>query len=224
MSTHVHSPLSSLVARDLVHGYGDRTVLDGVGLVARPGRPLGLVGENGAGKSTLLRLLAGAELPDSGSLAVPADLAHLDQEPSFHAGATVGGALREALSPLHDAVARLEQLAHRLHEPGAQEEYAAVLEWAQLHEAWDAEHRAHAAAARLGLGDLEHSRPVASLSGGQRMRLALAGVITRRPACVLLDEPTNHLDDEAVAFVVHSAQSGHCPCQRLLTDPQAWQT
>jgi len=201
MSTHVHSSLQSLVARDLVHGYGDRRVLDGLGLVARPGRPLGLVGENGAGKSTLLRLLAGAEVPESGSLAVPADLAHLDQEPSFRAGATVGGALRDALAPLHEAVARLEQLAHRLHEPRAQAEYVAVLEWAQLHDAWDAEHRAQAAAARLGLGDLAHGRPVASLSGGQRMRLALAGMITRRPACVLLDEPTNHLDDEAVAFL-----------------------
>jgi len=68
MSSSVSSlpVLSALVARDLVKAYGDRPVLDGVDLVATPGRPLGLVGENGVGKSTLLRVLAGSESPDAG--------------------------------------------------------------------------------------------------------------------------------------------------------------
>jgi macrolide transport system ATP-binding/permease protein len=193
--------VSPLVARDLVRAYGDRVVLDGVDLVANPGRPLGLVGENGAGKSTLLRLLSGAEPADGGSLAVPADLAYLAQEPSFPDGATVGDVLDEALAPLHDAVARLEHLALHLDDAPAQEEYADLLDWATLHDAWDADHRALSAAARLGLGDVDRARPVASMSGGQRMRLALAAMMTRRPECVLLDEPTNHLDDDAVSFL-----------------------
>ncbi len=201
MSTQLHSSVSSLVARDLVRAYGDRVVLDGVDVVANPGQPLGLVGENGSGKSTLLRLLSGEERPDSGSIAVPADLAYLGQEPTFAAGATIGDVLDEALAPLNDAVARLEQLALRLDETWAQDEYAAVLDWAELHDAWDADHRAETAAARLGLGDLRRDRLVASMSGGQRMRLALAALVTRRPECVLLDEPTNHLDDAAVAFL-----------------------
>jgi macrolide transport system ATP-binding/permease protein len=201
MSTQLHSSLSALVARDLVRAYGDRVVLDGVDLVANPGQPLGLVGENGAGKSTLLRLLSGIEQPDSGSIAVPADLGYLGQEPEFADGATVGDVLDEALAPLHDAVARLEELALQLDETWAQDEYAAALDWAELHDAWDADHRAMTAAARLGLADLRRDRLVASMSGGQRMRLALAALITRRPECVLLDEPTNHLDDEAVAFL-----------------------
>ncbi|HLN76971.1 MAG TPA: ATP-binding cassette domain-containing protein, partial [Nocardioidaceae bacterium] len=201
MSTPLHSSVSSLVARDLVRAYGDRVVLDGFDLLANPGQPLGLVGENGAGKSTLLRLLSGTEQPDSGSVALPSDLAYLDQEPSFPGGATVGDVLDEALAPLHDAVTRLELLASRLDDASAEDEYAALLDWATLHDAWDADHRAEAAAARLGLGALRRDRLVTSMSGGQRMRLALAALITRQPECVLLDEPTNHLDDAAVTFL-----------------------
>ncbi|HSE08548.1 MAG TPA: ABC-F family ATP-binding cassette domain-containing protein [Nocardioidaceae bacterium] len=201
MSTQLHSSVAALVGRDIVRAYGDRLVLDGVDLVANPGQPLGLVGENGAGKSTLLRVLSGTEQPDSGTLAVPADLGYLGQEPEFAEGATIGDVLDDALAPLHQAVARLEELATQLEEGWAQDEYAAVLDWAGLHDAWDADRRAETAAARLGLGDVRRDRLVASMSGGQRMRLALAALITRRPECVLLDEPTNHLDDEALAFL-----------------------
>ena len=193
--------LSALVGRDLTKSYGDRLVLDGVELVAAPGRPLGLVGENGVGKSTLLRLLAGDETPDAGSVERPADLVHLTQEPDFPDGANVGDVLDEALAPLHRAVARLEELAGRLDEPGVAEEYDATLTWAGLHDAWEADARAHQAAARLGLGRLDRSRSAAALSGGQRSRLALAALVTRRPTCVLLDEPTNHLDDQAVSLL-----------------------
>ncbi|MFZ5846666.1 MAG: ABC-F family ATP-binding cassette domain-containing protein [Actinomycetota bacterium] len=201
MSTQIHSSLSALVARDVTRAYGARVVLDGVDLVAEPGRPLGLVGENGAGKSTLLRILSGTEPADGGSVARPADLAYLTQEPTFAEGATVGDVLDEALAPLLDAVAGLERLAARLDDPAAQGDYSALLDWATTHDAWNADHRAEAAAARLGLAGLDRSRPVGSMSGGQRMRLALAALITRRPECVLLDEPTNHLDDAAVAFL-----------------------
>ena len=200
-ATHLHSPLAPLVARDVSKAYGDRVVLDGVDLLAQPGQPLGLVGENGVGKSTLMRVLAGVEAPDAGSVDKPADLAYLGQEPDFPDGATVGDVLDAALAPLHDAVAGLEALASRLGEPGVDDEYDALLTWATLHEAWDADRRADTAAARLGLGTLDRGRLVAAMSGGQRSRLALAALVTRRPECVLLDEPTNHLDDEAVALL-----------------------
>jgi macrolide transport system ATP-binding/permease protein len=190
--------LSALVARDIAKAYGDRVVLDGVDLVATPGQPLGLVGENGVGKSTLLRILAGREAPDGGSVDRPAELGFLGQEPDFPADATVGDVLDAALAPLHDAVRELERLAHRLEEPGVADEYDALLGWASLHDAWDADRRAETAAARLGLDRVARDRPVAAMSGGQRSRLAVAAMVARRPACVLLDEPTNHLDDQAM--------------------------
>ncbi|WP_435768982.1 ATP-binding cassette domain-containing protein [Nocardioides sp. SYSU DS0651] len=197
--------LTPVVVRDLRVGFGRRTVLDGIDLVARPGRRIGLIGENGAGKSTLLRAVAGrlpAHAHLTGSVDRPPDLALLTQEPPFTDGATVADVLATALHPLREAVARVERLAGRLDDPRAAEEYAAALEEAVAHDAWDADRRATVAAARLGLDGLDRQRRVGSLSGGQRTRLALATLITRRPRCLLLDEPTNHLDDDAVAILV----------------------
>jgi macrolide transport system ATP-binding/permease protein len=201
MSQHQHASLTALVVRDVVKAYGDRVVLGGVDLLASPGQPLGLVGENGAGKSTLLRIVAGREQPDGGTVDAPADLGYLGQEPDFPAAATVGDVLEAALAPLHRAVHDLEVLAHTLDQPESADRYDALLQWASLHEAWDADRRAETAAARLGLGRVDPARPAASLSGGQRSRLALAAMVARRPACVLLDEPTNHLDDQAMALL-----------------------
>ncbi len=205
--TPTSAPLSALVARGVTKAYGDRVVIDGVDLTATPGRVLAVVGENGVGKSTLLRLLAGVEPTDDGEVTRPHDVGHLAQDLTVPDGTTVGALLTAALAPLHDAVGRLELLAGRLDDPTCAEEYGAVLEWAVLHDAWDATRRAEEAAARLGLGAVGSDRPVASLSGGQRARLALAALLTRRPACLLLDEPTNHLDDEAMGYLEGTLRS-----------------
>ncbi|MDN5854814.1 MAG: ATP-binding cassette domain-containing protein, partial [Actinomycetia bacterium] len=75
------------------------------------------------------------------------------------------------------------------------------LERAERHDAWDADRRARLAAQRLGVADLTDDLQIGSLSGGQRTRLAMTAIITRRPECVLLDEPTNHLDDGAMELL-----------------------
>ena len=193
--------LSSLVANDVLVAYGARNVLRGVDVRASPGQRLGLIGENGSGKSTLLRVLAGEQQPDGGTVRRPVDLAHLPQEPVFAPGATVGSVLEQALAPLHEAVLALERLAAALEHGGSQQAYADALAWAEDHDAWGADRRAEVAAERLGVAALDRSRPVESLSGGERSRVAMAAVLTRRPACLLLDEPTNHLDDAAVDLV-----------------------
>ncbi|QBR91353.1 ATP-binding cassette domain-containing protein [Nocardioides euryhalodurans] len=193
------APLQPLVVSDLTVGFRDRTVLRGVDLLAQPGRRIGLVGENGVGKSTLLRAVAG-RLPSravvTGTIEAPADLVHLGQEPPFPDGATVAEVLEATLRPLRQAVRDVEELAARL--PGAEEAYAARLDWALAQDAWDADRRAEVAAHRLGLERIDPGRRVGTLSGGQRTRLALATMMTTRPTCLLLDEPTNHLDDEAI--------------------------
>src|SRR5690606_27643513 len=151
--------LSPLVARDIVFSYRDHSVLDGVDLVAAPGQRVGLVGENGAGKSTLLRILAGELRPGSGSVDAPADLTSLPQEPPFDAAATVGEVLDRALAPLHRAVTALETLGARMaDDPDAAREFAQTLEWAERHDAWDADRRAAVAAQRLGVADLARER------------------------------------------------------------------
>ncbi|XBB66783.1 ATP-binding cassette domain-containing protein [Nocardioides sp. WV_118_6] len=205
MSASPTSSLAPVVVRDLGVTFGRRTVLDGIDLVAQPGRRIGLIGENGAGKSTLLRAVSGL-LPTTahvtGSIERPDDLAFLTQEPPFADSATIADVLATALRPLRDAVAAVEALADRLDDPAVADQYAAALDLALAHDAWDADRRALLAAEQLGLDHLDQDRRVGSLSGGQRTRLALATLMTRRPQCLLLDEPTNHLDDDAVALLV----------------------
>jgi macrolide transport system ATP-binding/permease protein len=192
----------SLLITDLVCSYADRRVLDGVSLSVADGATVGLVGENGSGKSTLLRVVAGRQEPDGGSVIASGDLGFFSQDSGLDPSATLGQVLYDALAPLHSAVERLELLAERMgDDPAAASEYAGVLDWAVQHDAWDADRRAEVAAHRLGLGDIDRSRTVGSMSGGERSRLALAALLTRRPGVLLLDEPTNHLDDNALDFL-----------------------
>src|SRR5262245_15665592 len=198
------STLSPVVVRDLSVSFRDRTVLSGIDLVAQPGRRIGLVGENGTGKSTLLRTIA-RRLPEHARVAGtieaptdPGDRVLLGQEPPFRDDRTIGEVLAATLRPLRDAVRRVEELATGLDDEATAAAYATALEHAVDHDAWDADRRAEVAAQQLGLGALDPDRTVGTLSGGQRTRLALATVMTTRPARLLLDEPTNHLDDDAI--------------------------
>ncbi|MEW2727870.1 ABC-F family ATP-binding cassette domain-containing protein [Streptomyces albidoflavus] len=202
-------PEPALLAHDLVRVLGGRRVLDGVSLTAAPGRRIGLIGENGVGKSTLLRLLAGTDRPDSGHVVRPADLGVLHQELPYDPASTLADVLDGALREARAALTALDRLTGLLETtPQDTPEYADLLtaygrqlENAERQEVWEADRRAAAVLAGLGLGALDHGRSLASLSGGQRGRLALAALLVRRPSALLLDEPTNHLDDEAAAFL-----------------------
>jgi macrolide transport system ATP-binding/permease protein len=195
------SPQLPVVVSGLDVWFGTRQVLHGIELTAQPGRRIGLVGENGSGKSTLLRAIAGT-LPSravvQGSVERPADAVMLGQEPPFADDHTVADVLARTLAPLHRMVADVERLSAALTDEAGEAAYTEALDLAVAHDAWEADRRAAEAADRLGLGGLPPERPIGTLSGGQRTRLALATIMTTRPPCLLLDEPTNHLDDEAV--------------------------
>ncbi|GGB24812.1 ABC transporter ATP-binding protein [Flexivirga endophytica] len=198
----------SLQITDLVCSYADRRVLDGVSLSVIPGATVGLVGQNGSGKSTLLEVAAGRKDADGGTVHVPDDLGYYSQDSGLDPSATVAQVLYDALAPLHEGVARMEALAAQLDDrPESADEYARLLDWAMMHDAWDADRRAEVAAHRLRLDAIAKGRTVASMSGGERSRLALAALLTRRPEVLLLDEPTNHLDDEALDFLEQELNS-----------------
>jgi macrolide transport system ATP-binding/permease protein len=198
------STILTLHVSDLDVSFGTRPVFQGIDLTAQPGRRIGLIGENGSGKSTLLRAIAGT-LPSraavTGTVDRPDDVAMLGQEPAFADDDTIGEVLAGALAPLRTMVTEVERLSLELTDDtdeGSQSAYAAALDDAVLHDAWAADRRAEEAVERLGLGELDPDRRIGTLSGGQRTRLALATLMTTRPACLLLDEPTNHLDDAAI--------------------------
>jgi ATPase subunit of ABC transporter with duplicated ATPase domains len=198
--------MSTLVARSLAAGHGDRTLFSGLDLVVGPGDIVGLVGANGAGKTTLLQLLSGLARPESGEIVrSPASSAvgYLPQEPERRAGETVLDFLGRrtgvtaAQADLHAASAALAT-GEPIDGVPADDAYSAALDhWLHLGGA-DLDSRAEAVAADLGL-TVELDRPMTALSGGQAARAGLASLLLSRYDVFLLDEPTNDLDLDGLA-------------------------
>jgi ABC transport system ATP-binding/permease protein len=159
--------------RNLGKSFSARPLFEGVSFTLSEGERIGLIGPNGAGKTTLLRILAGADSPDQGEVAVRRGLriAYLAQVPVFQPGQTV----REAV---------LAGADHHEH-------------------AWELDARAQELFSRLDLSSAEAGVDslVERLSGGWQKRVALARELLREPELLLLDEPTNHLDVESILWL-----------------------
>lgn len=188
---------ATLVARGLAAAHADRTLFSGLDLVVSPGDVIGLVGANGAGKSTLLRLLAGADAPDAGTVALsPAHalVGWLPQEPERRPGETVAAHLarRTGVTAAQEALdASAQGLADGL--PGADDAYALAFDRWMAVGAADLDERTGQVLADLGL-TVDVAHPMTGLSGGQAARVGLAALLLSRFDVLLLDEPTNDLD------------------------------
>ncbi|MFJ8750142.1 ribosomal protection-like ABC-F family protein [Streptomyces sp. NPDC102441] len=200
-------PRAQLAMNDVSKAYGDRSVLDQVSLTVRPGEKTGVIGENGSGKSTLLRLMAGAETPDSGEIIVsfPGGTGYLAQMLTLDPRSTVQDAVDAALAGLR-ALERLIRSAEEGMSDGNPTDarlaaYGDLLAAYEERGGYQADARTDAALHGLGLGHLTRDRVLATLSGGEQSRLALACVLAAAPELLLLDEPTNHLDAAAVAWL-----------------------
>jgi ATPase subunit of ABC transporter with duplicated ATPase domains len=176
--------------------YGAQKVLDQITLTLGPRARIGLVGPNGVGKSTLLRLLAGLERPDDGVVSRSperATVGYLEQERRADAAESVLAALGR-LTGVAAAERELEESADALARGvGDEQRYSAALERFLVLGGGDFDARARAVCAELGLAvglEREHR----ALSGGERARVALAGILLARFDLLLLDEPTNDLD------------------------------
>jgi macrolide transport system ATP-binding/permease protein len=198
---------SQLTLNDITQRYGDHTVLDRVTLTISPGERVGILGDNGSGKSTLLRLLAGEEEPSNGEITVraPGGVGYLPQTLDAVGvwTGTVGDAIDSALAVLRDMEARLHAAESTLGSATPQEldAYGDLLAEFEARGGYDADARVDAGLHGLGLPGLDRDRPLSTLSGGERSRLALAAMLAASPELLLLDEPTNDLDDRAVAWL-----------------------
>lgn len=193
-----------LIVQQISKSYGFETILEGVSFNLNAGERLALVGPNGCGKTTLLRIIAGLERADSGGIHFdPPDLrlGYLPQGFTLTPDANlVPDTIKDYLAHTQDdpveLAAQLAELAASLAvTPGRrdlQREYDLAL--ARLEVASQNAGRAPSILAALGLVGLPPTTRVSELSGGQKTRLALAGVLLSEPQLLLLDEPTNHLD------------------------------
>ncbi len=198
--------------RDLRRFYPpDREVLRGINLSFYPGAKIGVIGANGSGKSSLLRIMAGEDDGFSGEarLTPGFTVGYLSQEPQLDPTKDVLGNVSDGVAETKALVDRFNAVCEAMGQPEADFD-ALLAEQADLQDkieaagAWDLDRTFEIAmdALRLPPGDAD----VATLSGGERRRVALCRLLLSKPDLLLLDEPTNHLDAESVAWLERTLQ------------------
>lgn len=228
--------MSTIVFSHVFFSYGTLPVLTNVSFTCGPADRLVVVGPNGIGKSTLLALAAGRLQPDSGTITGPA-LSATQLIPPIHRPAatwsapgvplasrpplardresrTVAQLIDAATSGTRELAARFDFLTEHLARdpsPRDEAEYDRVLAAMITRDAWTIDTRLEQTLEALDLGGLDRSRPLASLSPGQRARLRLALTLVDRPEALVLDEPTNHLDTDGREHLAHTIDDWQGP-------------
>ena len=200
------------VMKDLIKAFpGGREVFRGITLAFLPGVKIGVLGVNGAGKSTLLKIMAGLDTDYGGEAwaAEGARVGYLEQEPQLDAEKTVGENVEMAFAELKAAMDRFNEISMKFAEPMSDDEMNTLLsEQADLQakidteDGWDLDRRVDIALDALRCPPADAT--IATLSGGERRRVALCRLLLEKPDLLLLDEPTNHLDAESVAWLEHT--------------------
>ena len=194
-----------LTARDVTKAYGLRPLFNQATFTIRRGEKVALLGPNGTGKSTLLRILAGLEPLDTGSIdrRKDASILYLPQEPVLDPTRTPREIAREGLALWHAAKERYDEVSRRIGEGEVDDailtEQATLAEDVERLGGWSRDHEVDEVLLHLGVSDVE--RPVGSMSGGEKRRVALARILIAKPDLAIFDEPTNHLDADTIEWL-----------------------
>jgi ATPase subunit of ABC transporter with duplicated ATPase domains len=196
--------------------YGKQLIFVDASFQLNPGEKVGLVGPNGSGKTTLFRMIVGEEEADEGAVTVPKRLhvGYFRQDVEEMKGRSV---LDEAIAGsgrAGDLHHELEELQRAMEDPERADEMDRVLErFGEVQEEYEhldgyaLEAQAREVLHGLGFEDDQIDGDVGALSGGWKMRVALARVLLGRPDVLLMDEPTNHLDLESIIWLEHFLKS-----------------
>ncbi len=181
----------------LTKSFGDLVLFQNISFGIAQGQRIGLIAQNGAGKTTLLNILVGLEGYDDGRITYQRDLrvAYLQQDPKMEGNQTVLEACFRHGNEVTQLIAEYEKVVAS----GNVEALQSILPQMDALKAWDYEQRIKQILFQLKINDLEQK--IATLSGGQRKRVALANVLITEPDLIILDEPTNHLDLEMTEWL-----------------------
>lgn len=192
-----------LILRDIRKRYATRRILEGVSFSLGEGQKAALVGMNGVGKSTLLRIISGEESYDKGEMIKINRIlvGYLPQEAIAGSSEETFIDYLERMAGVGEAKERMEALEEQLDRPEA---LAAYEEWQKIFErlgGYQFRQRARGVLEGLALSKISEQAPLDNLSGGERRKAALAGVLLRGVDLLLLDEPTNNLDLPALLWL-----------------------
>ena len=187
---------SLITAQDLYVRYNEQVVLDHASLSIHEGDRIGLVGRNGSGKSTFLRILAGQLEPDTGTVARRRGLVagYLPQEFALNPDLNVLENIRAGATHVLDLIAEFESI------PGHTGRHDELEERIRILDGWTLDRRITTAMSKLFCPPGEAA--IATLSGGEKRRVALCRAVVSQPDLLILDEPTNHLDAESIEWLV----------------------
>ena len=190
--------MNLLSVEGISKSYGERTIFEPLSFGVSIGQKIALIAKNGSGKTTLLKIIAQQDSPDQGEVNYRKGtlISYLAQEPSLDSSLSVEETI---LGSGNKTLQVIEQYEKALLNPENADTYQKAFEAMDQHEAWDFETQYKQMLSKLKLGDL--TLKVASLSGGQKKRLALCTALLEKPDLLILDEPTNHLDMEMIEWL-----------------------
>jgi ATPase subunit of ABC transporter with duplicated ATPase domains len=174
------------------------------------GEKVGLVGPNGAGKSTIFRLIMGEESVDDGQISIDRNvtIGHFSQDVGEMKGMSALAATMDGAGPVSALASELHDLEHAMADPSRVDEIDKLVDrFGHVQARFDElggyalEARAREIMAGLGFSQEQMDGDVGNLSGGWKMRVALARILLMRPNVMLLDEPSNHLDIESIIWL-----------------------
>jgi ATPase subunit of ABC transporter with duplicated ATPase domains len=174
------------------------------------GEKVGLVGPNGAGKTTLFRMVTGEEQPDEGQVAIDRDvtIGYFSQDVGEMGGRSAVVEVMDGVGPVSALMAEMAELEAAMGDPDRADEMDEIItRYGEVQEKFDEldgyslEGRAREVLGGLGFSPEMMEGDVGKLSGGWKMRVALARILLMRPTAMLLDEPTNHLDIESLIWL-----------------------